>query len=375
MMRRWLACVRKELLQLARDKLLLALIAFVYTGDVVMCTYALSFDVRHLRMAVVDQDRSQLSTRLVDRFTSTDYFTSAMAVESADAVDRLLDSGKVDLALVIPTDFSRRVLSGTDTGVQVLLGGMNGNTANAARGYATAIVSGFDRDAMLEQARRVGFTAGLPEVTLEQRIWYNPELQFRYFMVISMIVLAGLMVGVVTAAAGLVREREAGTIEQLMVTPLRSHEVILAKAAPPLLLGLALLGPSFGVVAWFGVPVMGSIVLFVVLTAFAFVAFLSLGFLIGALARNLQQALLLSFFALFPLMFLSGTVVPLESMPPAMRALSVASPVRYYMEGALGIFLKGNGIAILWPQIAILGSMAIALGAFAVMRLRRELYR
>ena len=374
-MRRWLACVKKELRQLARDRLLLALIAFIYTGDVMMCTYALSFDVRNLRMVVVDEDRTPLSSRLIERFTSTEYFSLASVTDTTVAVDRLLDGGKVDLALVIPPDFSRNVLSGADSDVQVLLGGMNANTANAARGYATTIVAGYAHDAMVAQAQRAGFTANLPEVKLEQRIWYNPELQFRYFNVISMIVVAGLMVGLVTAAAGLVREREAGTMEQLVVTPLGSLELILAKATPPLLLGLVLLAPSFGVVAWFGVPVVGSVALFVAVAALAFVAFLSLGFLIGALARNLQQALLLSFFALFPLMFLSGTVAPIESMAPVMRALSYISPVRYYMEAALGIFLKGNGIAILWPQMAILGFMALTLGTFAVARLRRELYR
>lgn len=374
-MRRWLACVKKELRQLARDRLLLALIAFIYSGDIVMCTYALSFDVRNLRMVVVDEDRTPVSARLVERFTSTEYFVVVSSSDSTAQVNRALDSGRADLALVIPPDFSRKALSGADSSVQVLLGGMNANTANAARSYAATIVAGYAHDAMVAQARQAGFTASLPEVSLEQRIWYNPELQYRYFNVISMIVVAGLMVGLVTAAAGLVREKEAGTMEQLQVTPLRSLELILAKATPPLLLGVFLLGPSFVVAAWFGVPVMGSAALFVAVAALAFVAFLSLGFLIGALARNLQQALLLSFFALFPLMFLSGTVSPVESMPAAMRALSYASPVRYYMEAAIGIFLKGNGVAILWPQMAMLLAMALALGGFAVVRLRRALYR
>lgn len=374
-MKRLLAAVKKEMRQFMRDRLLLALIAFVYTGDVIMCTYALSFEVRHLRVATVDLDRTPLSARLIERFTSTEYFTSAYSLESPREADPLLDNGKADLALVIPRGFSADVLAGKDASVQVLLSGMNGNTANAARGYAAAIVGRYAHDAMIAQAQRLGFSGNLPEVSLEQRIWYNPELQFRYFMVISMIVVAGLMVGIVTAAAGLVREKETGTIEQLIVTPLGSHELILAKAAPPLLVGLLLLAPSFAIAAWFDVPVMGSAMLFVVVTAVAFVTFLSLGFLLGAFARNLQQALLLSFFTLFPLMFLSGTVVPLESMPAGMRALSYLSPVRYYMEAALGIFLKGNGLAILWPQLAILAAMGLTLGAAAVVRLRRDLYR
>ena len=374
-MKRWLATVKKEMRQFMRDRLLLVLIAFVYTGDVILCTYALSFEVRHLRVATVDLDRTPLSARLIERFTSTEYFSGAYSLESLRTVDRLLDQGKADLALVIPRGFSSDVLAGKDASVQVLLSGMNGNTANAARGYATAIVGGYARDAMVAQAQRMGFSGRLPEVSLEQRIWYNPQLQFRYFMVISMIVVAALMVGVVTAAAGLVREKETGTIEQLVVTPLASHELILAKAAPPLLVGLVLLAPSFAIAAWFGVTVAGSAALFVVVTALALVAFLSLGFLLGAVARNLQQALLLSFFTLFPLMFLSGTMIPLESIPAGMRALSYASPVRYYMEAALGIFLKGNGLAILWPQLAILATMGLALGTAAVVLLRRDLYR
>ena len=374
-MKRWLVTVKKEMRQFLRDRLLLALIAFVYTGDVIMCTYALSFEVRHLRLVTVDQDRTPLSARLIERFTSTEYFYLADSLQSPQAVDRLLDSDKADLALVIPPGFSADMLAGRDANVQVLLSGMNGNTANAARGYAAAIVGGFSHDAMLAQAQRAGFSGRLPEVSLEQRIWYNPELQFRFFMVISMIVVAALMVGIVTAAAGLVREKESGTIEQLVVTPLGSHELILAKATAPLVVGLLLLGPSFAVAAWFGVPVVGSVFLFVAVTALALIAFLSLGFLIGAVARNLQQALLLSFFTLFPLMFLSGTVVPLESMPAGMRVLSYASPVRYYMEAALGIFLKGNGFAILWPQFAVLAGMGAAIGAAAVVRLRRDLYR
>ena len=374
-MRRWLAAVRKEMRQFMRDRILLALIAFVYTGDVVMCTYALSFEVRNLRVATLDLDRTQLSSRLIERFTATEYFRRSADLASMGEVDQALDHGRADLVLVIPHGFSVDALSGRDAAVQVLLSGMNGNTANAARGYAAAIVGTLSHEAMLEQARRAGVAASLPAVSLEQRIWYNPQLEFRYFMVISMIVVAALMVGIVTAAAGLVREKESGTIEQLVVTPLSSQELVLAKAVPPLAVGLLLLLPSFAIAAWFGVPLVGSATLFFVATALALVVFLSLGFLLGAVSRNLQQALLLSFFTLFPLMFLSGTVVPLESMPAGMRWLSYASPVRYYMEAALGIFLKGNGVAILWPQLAVLTAMGLSLGTAAIVLLRKDLYR
>ena len=374
-MRRLLAAIRKEWRQFLRDRLLLLLIAFVYTGDVVMCTYALSFDVRNLRMATVDLDRTQDSLRLVERFTATEYFVPSHFPASIAAIDPLLEAGRADVALVIPEGFSRDLAAGRSPQVQLLLSGINGNTASAANGYATAIVTAFSAEAIQAQARNAGLAARYPDVALEQRIWYNPQLEFRFFMVISMIVVAALMVGVVTAAAGLVREKETGTIEQLVVTPLRSHELIGAKAFAPLAVGLVLLLPSFAIARWFGVPLRGSAALFISVTALALLAFLSLGFLLGAVARNLQQALLLSFFTLFPLMFLSGTVVPLESMPVGMQALSFASPVRYYMEAALGIFLKGSGIAVLWPQFLALALFAAVLAAASVLVLRRTLYR
>jgi ABC-2 type transport system permease protein len=206
------------------------------------------------------------------------------------------------------------------------------------------------------------------------RIWYNPQLEFKRFMAISMLVTAGLAAGIITAAAGLVREKETGTIEQLIVTPLRARELILAKATPPFVVGMLALVPALLVAKGFGVPLSGSLPLFVAASALALAAFLAIGFFIGTLARTLQQALLLTFFVLFPLMFLSGTIVPLESTPAAMRALSYLSPVRYYMEVALGILLKGVGLEVLWPQFAALASTAVVLGAWSIARLKRHLY-
>jgi ABC-2 type transport system permease protein len=214
----------------------------------------------------------------------------------------------------------------------------------------------------------------LPAVASQVRIWYNPQLEFRHFMAISMVVVAALMVGVITAAAGLVREKESGTIEQLMVTPLRSDELVAAKAAPPFAISMLALAPSLVIAKAFGVPLAGSLALFVGASASALAAFLSIGFFIGTLAENLQQALLLAFLVLFPLMFLSGTIVPIESTPIVMQWLSYLSPVRYYMEIALGILLKGVGLDVLWPQVAALVVTAGVLTTWSIARLRGHLY-
>jgi ABC-2 type transport system permease protein len=373
-MRRLLAAVHKEFLQFSRDWLLLGLILFIYTGDVMLCTYALSFDVRNLSLAVYDQDRSQLSRKLVERFTATDYFGRLVPVESLGEVDRLIDGGKADLALIVPPRFAELAAKGRPATVQVLLSGVNSNTANAARGYASTILEGFSHDLLREAVATQGALPRLPNVAPSMRIWYNPQLQFRFFMAIGMIVSAGLMVGIITTAASMVREKETGTIEQLMVTPLRRHEVVLAKMAPPFAVGMLSLIPSLGVVVWFGVPVQGSLSLFFLASAVALLASMAIGIFVSTFAHNLQQGLLISFFVLFPLMFLSGTIVPLESMPLLMRWLSFVSPLRYHMEIALGIFLKGVGWSVLWPQFLGLVAIGALLLGWSLVRLRRHLY-
>lgn len=373
MMHRLRSALKKEFLQFSRDWLLIALILFMYTGDLIMCTVALNFDVTNLTLAVYDQDRTQLSQKLVERFTATEYFGRLVPVSSPRQIDRLLDGGEADLALVIPPSFSKLAEAGRGSEVQIILSGINSNVANAARGYANIIVERFAHELVLLQTARQGMVGTLPEVVPRVRIWYNPELRFRHFMAVSMIVVAALMVGIITTAASLVREKETGTVEQLMVTPLRGHEVILAKAAPPFVVGMVALGPSLLIARGFGVPLAGNLALFVFASALALGVCMAIGVFISTFSRTLQQALLISFFVLFPLMFLSGTTVPIESMPQAMQYLSLLSPIRYYMEIALGILLKGVGWNVLWPQfLALFGAAAVLLG-WSLARLKKHL--
>ncbi len=374
-MRRLWAATRKEFLQFYRDWMLIALIGFIYTGDVVMCTYALSFDVKNLQLALYDGDRSQTSGMLIERFSATEYFGEVTLAERLDDIDRLLDKGVVDLALVIPNGFATEVARGRAAEVQLIVSGTNANAANAARGYANIIMEGFAHDQVQALVRARGATVNLPEVVASTRIWYNPELRFRYFMVISMIVAAGLMVGVVTTSASLVREKESGTIEQLMVTPLRKYEVVVAKMMPPFAVGMVSLIPSLGIAKWFEVPMQGSLTLFFFASALSLLATMAIGIFVATFAENLQQALLISFFVLFPLMFLSGTIVPIESMPLGMQYLSVLSPVRYHMEIVLGIFLKGIGWPLLSSKFFALGAFSLTLFALGLYRLQRGLYR
>lgn len=374
-MERLIATIKKEFLQFKRDRMLIILIFWTYTGEVAMCTMALSFEVKNLHMAVYDMDKSQLSQRLVERFTATEYFTKTLYVSSLKEMDNLVEGGKVDMGLVISPDFAAAIGKGKKMDVQIILSGTNSNTANTARGYANAIIEGFSREATMKFLMKKGLTGDLPEVEPEMRVWYNPELKFRYFMIISMIVLAGIMVGMIHPAATMVREKESGTIEQIMITPLKKHEVIIAKLLPTIAIAELSLIPSLLIsTIGFGLTIKGSVPLFFFASTIFLFTSIGMGIFVSTLSRNLQQALLISFFILFPIMFLSGTVVPIESMPVSLQYLSLLSPIRYYMEIVLGIFLKGIGLDILWPKILIIFFFGLVIFPLSLIRLRKRMY-
>jgi ABC-2 type transport system permease protein len=366
--------IKKEAKEILRDPITLGTAIFLPLVMLFLFGYAISLDVEDVSMAVYDQDRSQESERLVERFTSTEYFTRALYVSNLKEMDSLLDAGKVDMGLVIPPDFSTSVQEGRTGEVQIILSGTNSNTANTARGYANAIIEGFSRDATLESLMKKGITGEAPEVEARTRIWYNPDLKFAHFMIISMIVVAGMMVGMIHPAATMVREKETGTVEQLMITPLRRHEVIIAKLLPTITISTLSLFPSLLIARGFGLTIKGSIPLFFLASTIFLFTSIGMGVFVSTLSRNLQQALLISFFVLFPIMFLSGTMVPVESMPVALQYASLLSPVRYYMEITLGIFLKGVGLKILWPKFVMILVFGLIIFPLSILRLRRRMY-
>jgi ABC-2 type transport system permease protein len=357
----------KEIIQFSRDRVILLLILWLYTVEVVICAYALTFDVTDLPFVTVDRDHSVASRDLQEYFAVTEAFALAGRPDGEAEAGEWLQSGKARLALIIPEGFQRRLHRGESPEVQMLLDGSNSNTAAIARGYALHILERFEQEA------NPGNAAAAAGVRPVVRVWYNPDQTFTSFMVLSMIALAALMVGMIHPAASIVREKEVGTIEQLLVTPIKTGELFAAKTAPTLLMGLLSVFPSLLIVWWFGVPLRGSLLLFLALTALFLLSAIGLGVLVASISRTLQQALLLSFFGLFPIMFLSGTLVPVESMPDFLQLLSLLSPLRYYMDVILGVFLKGAGMAELWPQTIALLVIGATLFGIAMSVFRRQL--
>lgn len=369
--RRLIGLLVKEIIQFLRDRVILILILWLYTVEVVICALALSFEVENMPLAIVDLDRSPASRMLSQDILAAEAFTSAGLPDTPNEAEAWLQDGRARAAVIIPRFFDRDLRRGEPAEVPLLLDGTNANIAAQARAYILAIVNRFAQTWSQASEKPSPAVAVRPHL----RIWYNPNGRFTSFVVLSMVALAALMVGILHPAATIVREKEAGTIEQLQVTPVSAGELFIAKTVPTLVMGLLSIFPSLLIIWAFDVPLRGSLPLFMALTAVFLLSAIAIGVLIAALSRTLQQALLLSFFVLFPMMFLSGTLAPVESMPEVLQHASLASPLRHYMDIILGIFLKGAGFADLWPQAIALAVIGATLFAAALLIFRRQDYR
>ncbi|MBI5627366.1 MAG: ABC transporter permease [Candidatus Rokubacteria bacterium] len=360
-----LALIRKEFIQFFRRKPLILLVIWTIAVEIAICAWAITYDVTHLRLAVQDLDGSPASRELTSRFAQTEYFDARDRPRSDRELDDLLETGRATVGLVIPPDFSRNLGQRLSASAQLLLDGSNSNSALIALGYATRIAR--------EYSRELGGAVPGPEVRNQRRAWYNPALRSVDFVVASMLTLAVMMIAVILPAAGLAWEKEAGTIEQLLVMPFRPWELMVAKVVPTFVVSLAALALALWVPWWFRVPIRGSLALFFALSALFLMSSLGVGLLWGVVAENLQQALLLSFFTIFPVLVISGMIVPVEGMPRPIQLLSLLSPLRYYHEIALGILVKGVGMNLLWPQALAMGGLGLGIFALGLWRFGRQL--
>jgi ABC-2 type transport system permease protein len=368
-----IALIKKEFIQFFRSKPLVILIIWTIAIEIAICAYAITYDVTHIRLAVQDLDNSPISRELTARFMQTVYFDVRYMPHSSQELDGLLETDRATVGLVIPPDFSRQLGQGLSASVQLLLDGSNSNSALIALGYASRIIHEYSRELELQKLRAVmGRVDPLPTVRNQRRAQYNAALRSIDFEVISMLTLAVMMIAIILPAAGLAREKEAGTIEQLLVMPFRAWELMLAKVVPTFVMSLASLALALWLPWWLAVPMRGSLSLFFVLSALFLFTGLGMGLLIGTVAENLQQALLLAFFSIFPILVISGTLVPVESMPRAIQLLSLLSPLRYYQEIGLGIFLKGVGLEILWRQTLAMGALGVGILALGLWRFRER---
>lgn len=374
--------VKKEFIQTLRDIPIVALVIYSF-AEIVLCGWALTLDVKHIPTAVLDRDNSPASRNLIERFRRAESFAVDFYPADEAELTRMLDAGQAALGLIIPPDLGRDLAAGQPAQIQVLADGTQTSPALLSLGYVNQIVRGYSSEIEVQRLNRAGtqaasVTANLPSVINNVRAWYLPEMRYIHFNAVAMVTLAVVMLGVLLAAAGIVREKEAGTLEQLMVTPIRPFELILAKVVPMvaleivgLLVGIGLAFFIFGV-APHGNP-LGSLSLFIALSAMAFLASAGIGIWIATYARNLMQALLMAFFILFPMMFLSGTITPVSAMPVWLQWFAFLSPMTHYLSLAMNVFLKGVGLGLTWTHAVILAAFTAAILWIALRRFRRSL--
>jgi ABC-2 type transport system permease protein len=366
------AVALKEMRQIARDPRTLLILLFVPAFFLFVYGYALNFDIRHIGLAVKDDDRSPASRELVSAFVNSGYFDLVRMVTADAGVDRAIEDGEARAALVIPAGFGASVAQGRPEQVQVIINGDNANTATTVSGYVTAIIASVS--ARLEATVRVGRAPAVPLVLLEPRVWYNPELRSAIFLIPGLIAYIAMLTAVVSTALSVVREKEAGTMEQIRMAPLGPLPFILGKAVPYFLIALVVsmsIVPSSMLL--FDLPMRGSwLVLFGSVSLFLIGA-LGLGLFISTVAETQQVAFQIALLVSFlPTLMLSGFIFPISSMPAFLQRVTYIVPARYFLVALRGVVLKGVGVAAFWQELAALAVFAIVILGLASLRLRRQ---
>ena len=367
--------MRKEFIQFSRDRALVLLILYTFV-EIAICGWALTLEVRNMATAVYDGDNTPESSALVDAFTRLEGFRLVARVEDPAALDAMMDAGDIQFALVIPSGFAQALRRGRTAEVQVIVDGSNSSIAGQALAITAGLLRDYNEQALLRRVERTGLSqySMLPRVRNLIRVWYMPQLKYVHFIMLTMLAISVLILGILIPAAAIVREKEAGTFEQLMITPITGAELVTAKIVPMMLLKLVGLTIGMLMSLWlFGVPLKGNVFLFYGISVLMFMSSSGIGVFLGTLARNMQQTLMLAFFILFPLAFLSGTMVPISNMPRLLQWFTYLSPLRYYVEATLGIFLKGVGLDILWPQALALTVYGLVLLGLSTLRFRKSL--
>lgn len=373
MLKRLRPIIVKEFRQIRRDKrslgVLLALPAFL----IFLIGYALNFDVKHIALAVYDQDKTKTSREFIQAFVNNEYFEYAHAVASEKEIDELLARGQALVVLVIPPQFSKNILAARDAAVQILVDGSNANTATTAIGYLSSIIQSYSSTLTARVLQRVGRRLVVP-IDFRPKVWYNPELATAKFLIPGLIGFILMISAVVSTSLSVVKEKERGTFEQIMVSPLRTGEVIIGKTIPYLLIGL--LASVFILMVGFllfDISVRGSFLWLYAGIVLFLLAALGQGLLISTIAQTQQVAFIMSVFSsLLPTFLLSGFVFPIRSMPIALQILSNVAPSKFFLIVVRSVMLKGVGPSAFWEQLIYLAIFAGVMIGISSRRLQKR---
>jgi ABC-2 type transport system permease protein len=376
MMRTILHILRKEFIQIRRDPRMLAIVFIAPVFQLIILGYAANLDVRNIRTVIYDGDNTAASREIVARFTNSGYFTTISYTNTLAEIDPLLDNGDASIAIIVPKGFAKKITAGIPAEVQVIADGSETNAATAGLNYASRIVLGYANKVMLERLdRQPGNLIVIRQIEPATRVWYNPDLRSRNFMVPGVLGLLLMVMTTMLTSLATVKEREIGTLEQLIVTPISPTQLIIGKIAPFTIIGLIdILLVILIATLWFGIPVKGSIFLLFGLSVIFLMTTLGLGLFVSTVSRTQQQAMMTAvFFVMLPMIFLSGFVFPIENMPNIIQWSTYIMPLRYYFVILRGLFLKGVGIVELWDQALALFIFGVCILGASIVRFRKRL--
>ncbi|ACB74208.1 ABC transporter permease [Opitutus terrae] len=375
MWERILTMLRKEFRSIFRDPRMRMVIFGLPVIQTLIFGYAVTLDVRNVQLVLVDHDQSTASRDFAARFTGSGYFTIVRHTPDLAAASAAIDAARASAILQLNAGFGADLHAGRTAVAQLIVDGSDSNTAQFVLNYAGVIARTFDQEVLLAAAeRRTGRTTSVGRVELRPRAWFNADLESRDFYVPGIIATLVMLVGLMLTSMAIVREKEVGTIEQIMVTPIRPVEFILGKCAPFAVIGyinvvmVVLVG-----LFWFGIPMRGSFLLLLLGTTLFLLSTLGIGLFISTVSGTQQQAMMTTFFFFFPAMLLSGFVYPIANMPEVVQWLTFLDPLRYFLVIIRGIFLKGVGLEILWPQLLGLLVLGVVVLGFAVSRFKKTL--
>jgi len=365
----------KEFLELKRDRWAMFRLIVPMIVQMLVFGYAATFTVNHVSTAILDLDQSQASRSLISHFVATSRFDVVDVAKNQSGLTRDIDHGTAVIAIVIHADFGRRLENGQSAPLQVIVDGTNSNTALIALGYISQIVAQFSAD---QSSRAFSFRKGVtaPEIgiSLQAFPWFNEGLEDRWFFIPGVIGTLTLIQVVSLTAFAIVREREAGTLEQIMVSPIRPAEFILGKTVPFFLIGLGdiALVSALGIL-WFRIPFIGSPWVMLLGATLFLLALLGMGLLLSTFSQTQQQAFALNFFFVNPFYILSGFAFPIAAMPKLLQWFTFVNPLRYFLVVIRAVFLKGVGLKVLWPDLAAMALLALAMLTVSVLRFRKSL--
>jgi len=372
-MRRFLAIFKKEFRQIRRDPLSLGFLVLLPVVLLIMYGYALSFDVRHIRLAVLDDDRTQESRGFLDSVFQNSYFNRAGTLQREAEIDDLLAHGRARAVLRIPRGFAAALARGENVDLQILIDGADANTASVTAGYMEALCERATMNLRLNALSAAGLPPRIPVITTQPRIWFNPDLESSHFLVPGLIGMLLMLAAVVATSLSIVREKERETIEQIMVSPVRPLELILGKTIPYVFICLVTmtLVLLFG---WllFDVVVRGSFLLLGLTTFVFLLAALGMGLLISASTNSQQIAFQVAIItSLLPSLILSGLIFPIKNMPLLIQGLTFIVVPRYFISALRGVILKGATFVDIWPQLAAMLALAFLFNLLAVVKTRK----